>query len=371
MPVRLCLLLFLLHHWKQYSDPTSTEGGEFLRDSIFRHIPTKVDLFRFDHHPHHFHHHNHHHGFIVVILINLINGHYSHHHHPRQSHHFRYLHHYHYYHHCHHYFHHHYHHRCHCHHHDHHHRHHCYVILVLLVTIAVILINLNNVCVRMVCHHHHHCCRHWHYHHPHRYQHLCHGGCHDFHSIYHHLRHHQHHYHPHHPHHIHHYCHLYQHRQHNFYHHHSSSTTGSSTPPLPDTGQWLLLALNEKLPLWAVEVLRAHIIGLHHYLMLFIMLAFSVLFSSVKAPGLGLAARYMFTMAIGRLLRAATFVSTILPSLRPWCASARFPVPSHPHPWAQKYYIPYASNSDAIRRLIQTDTLQGKCTILFIFLNPH
>ncbi|CAA6667652.1 unnamed protein product [Spirodela intermedia] len=87
----------------------------------------------------------------------------------------------------------------------------------------------------------------------------------------------------------------------------------NSTPPLPDTGQWLLLALNERLPPWVVEVLRAHIIGLHHYLMLFMMLAFSVLFDSVKAPGLGLGARYMFTMAVGRLLRAATFVSTILP----------------------------------------------------------
>ncbi|KAE8724189.1 ATP synthase delta chain [Hibiscus syriacus] len=88
-------------------------------------------------------------------------------------------------------------------------------------------------------------------------------------------------------------------------------------PPLPDTGQWLLLALNEKLPEAVVEILRAHIIGLHHYLMLFIMLAFSVLFDSVKAPGLGIGARYMFTMAVGRLLRAITFASTILPSARP------------------------------------------------------
>ncbi|CAA7404465.1 unnamed protein product [Spirodela intermedia] len=133
----------------------------------------------------------------------------------------------------------------------------------------------------------------------------------------------------------------------------------NSTPPLPDTGQWLLLALNERLPPWVVEVLRAHIIGLHHYLMLFMMLAFSVLFDSVKAPGLGLGARYMFTMAVGRLLRAATFVSTILPSLRPWCAATRFPVPLHPHPWAQKYYLPFSSSSDAIRRLIQTDKLAG------------
>lgn len=132
-----------------------------------------------------------------------------------------------------------------------------------------------------------------------------------------------------------------------------------STPPLPDTGQWLFLALNEKLPHVVVEILRARISGLHHYLMLFLMLAFSVLFDSVKAPGLGLGARYMFTMAVGRLLRTLTFVSTILPSVRPWCASARYRVPPHPHPWAQKYYTPYASDSDAISRLIRSDRHYG------------
>ncbi|KAG9444273.1 hypothetical protein H6P81_015613 [Aristolochia fimbriata] len=130
-----------------------------------------------------------------------------------------------------------------------------------------------------------------------------------------------------------------------------------SAPPLPDTGQWFFLALNEKLPSFVVELLRARIIGLHHYIMLFLMLAFSVLFNSVKAPGLGLAARYMFTMAIARLLRTITFVSTILPSVRPWCASSRYRMPFHPHPWAQKYYVPYASDPDAINQLIRHDTL--------------
>ncbi|XP_050214452.1 protein PHLOEM UNLOADING MODULATOR [Mercurialis annua] len=125
--------------------------------------------------------------------------------------------------------------------------------------------------------------------------------------------------------------------------------------PLPDTGQWFLLSLNEKLPEAMVEILRAHIIGLHHYLMLFVILAFSVLFDSVQAPGLGLGARYMFTMAIGRFLRAITFVSTILPSNRPWCAASRFGVPAYPHHWAQKYYVPYASDPSAIRQIIQQD----------------
>ncbi|KAL1295447.1 uncharacterized protein LOC107618829 [Arachis ipaensis] len=126
-------------------------------------------------------------------------------------------------------------------------------------------------------------------------------------------------------------------------------------PPLPDSGQWILLALNEKLPSAIVALLRAPIIGLHHYLMLFIMLAFSVLCDSVKAPGFGLGARYMFTMAIGRLLRAISFASTIFPSPRPWCADGRFRVPAHPHPWLQKYYIPYQSDHIAIRQVIRLD----------------
>lgn len=93
--------------------------------------------------------------------------------------------------------------------------------------------------------------------------------------------------------------------------------------------------------------------------MLFMMLAFSVLFDSVKAPGFGLGARYMFTMAIGRLLRAITFVSTILPSARPWCANARFTIPPYPHHWAQKYYVPYASDHNAISQLIKQDLAYG------------
>lgn len=125
--------------------------------------------------------------------------------------------------------------------------------------------------------------------------------------------------------------------------------------PLPDVGQWVLLALNEKLPQFVVDILRAKIIGLHHFLMLFVMLNFSVLFNSINAPGLGLAARYMFTMGIGRLLRTLAFVSTILPSPRPWCASHRFPVPTHPHRWAQKYYVPYATDVNAISGVLRYD----------------
>ena len=137
----------------------------------------------------------------------------------------------------------------------------------------------------------------------------------------------------------------------------------SSAQALPDVGQWFLLALNEKLPQTMVNLLRARIIGLHHYLMLFVMLGFSVLFNSIEAPGLGLGARYMFTTGVGRLLRALAFVSTILPSPRPWCASTRYHIPAHPHRWAQKYYVPYATDSYAIRQVIHYDIAYGICHI--------
>eukprot|EP00267_Zea_mays_P039898 XP_008679231.1 uncharacterized protein LOC103654181 [Zea mays] len=128
-----------------------------------------------------------------------------------------------------------------------------------------------------------------------------------------------------------------------------------STAPLPDTGQWMLLALSGKLPRTVVDLLKARIITLHHYLMMFIMLAFSALFDCIRGPGLGIGSRYMFTMAVGRLLRTATFLATILPSARPWCAEARYQIPDHPHPWAQKYYAPYASDPDMISRVMEED----------------
>jgi hypothetical protein len=59
---------------------------------------------------------------------------------------------------------------------------------------------------------------------------------------------------------------------------------------------------------------KGPLVGLHHYLMLFLMLAFSFLFNYDKFPGLRLGASYMFTMVVGRLLRVMTCVSTILPS---------------------------------------------------------
>ncbi|KAG6543627.1 hypothetical protein Mapa_014990 [Marchantia paleacea] len=127
------------------------------------------------------------------------------------------------------------------------------------------------------------------------------------------------------------------------------------TSPLPDTGQWLLLYLNEKLPIQVVELLRAPLVGLHHYLILFLMLCFSVLFGCAKAPGVGIGARYMTSMGIGRLLRVMTFLPTILPSARPWCAHARFRTASHPHPWAQKYFTPYTSDPELVRKLLKVD----------------
>lgn len=122
----------------------------------------------------------------------------------------------------------------------------------------------------------------------------------------------------------------------------------------------MLLALNEKLPQTMVDLLRAPIISLHHYLMLFIMLAFSALFDCIKGPGLGIGSRYMFTMAVGRLLRTITFLPTILPSARPWCAESRYQIPEHPHPWAQKYYAPYASDRMMIWRVMKQDMPFGQ-----------
>ncbi|XP_073395253.1 protein PHLOEM UNLOADING MODULATOR isoform X2 [Physcomitrium patens] len=139
------------------------------------------------------------------------------------------------------------------------------------------------------------------------------------------------------------------------------STTGEAlvnkrnTAPLPDSGQWTVLFSNEKLPKVIVALLREPIIGLHHYLMLFLLLAFSVLYGCVKAPGMALGARYMFTMACGRLIRVSTFTATILPSARPWCAQARFTIANHPHPWAQKYYVPYSKDPRMVQQIISRD----------------
>jgi hypothetical protein len=146
-----------------------------------------------------------------------------------------------------------------------------------------------------------------------------------------------------------------------------------STAPLPDSGQWLVLAGNEKLPAAVVAFLRAPVIGLHHFLMLFLLLAFSVLYGCVKAPGMGLGARYMFTMGCGRLIRVLTFVATILPSARPWCAHARFKTASHPHPWAQKYYVPYAKDPNMVREIIDRDHAFGELTLhsLFFFFSSN
>ncbi|CAI5994202.1 unnamed protein product [Closterium sp. NIES-65] len=82
--------------------------------------------------------------------------------------------------------------------------------------------------------------------------------------------------------------------------------TGHGTPPLPDTGQWLLLALNDHLPAPLTALLRARLVELHDFLMLFMLLAFSVLFNCIPPSGIGLGARYCFTIGLSRLLRCTT-----------------------------------------------------------------
>ncbi|CAI7758696.1 unnamed protein product [Closterium sp. NIES-53] len=128
--------------------------------------------------------------------------------------------------------------------------------------------------------------------------------------------------------------------------------------PLPDTGQWILLGLNDRLPAPLTALLRAPIVEMHDFIMLFMLLAFSVLVGAIPGPGMALGSRYVFSIGLSRILRVATFVSTILPAPRPWCAESRFgdTCPRHPHPWAAKYLTPYNDNPDLLHQLISTDT---------------
>ncbi|CAI5985632.1 unnamed protein product [Closterium sp. NIES-64] len=128
--------------------------------------------------------------------------------------------------------------------------------------------------------------------------------------------------------------------------------------PLPDTGQWILLGLNDRLPAPLTALLRAPIVEMHDFIMLFMLLAFSVLVGAIPGPGMALGSRYVFSIGLSRILRVATFSSTILPAPRPWCAESRFgdTCPRHPHPWAAKYLTPYSDNPDLLHQLISTDT---------------
>jgi hypothetical protein len=64
-----------------------------------------------------------------------------------------------------------------------------------------------------------------------------------------------------------------------------------SQAPLPDPGQWVFLSLDQRLPAAVTAVLRAPLLGLHHFLMLFLMLAFSALFNGTPRPGLQIGAQ--------------------------------------------------------------------------------
>ena len=140
------------------------------------------------------------------------------------------------------------------------------------------------------------------------------------------------------------------------------------TSPLPDPGQWILLALNSHLPSPLVALLRFRLIELHHFIMLFIILGFSTLFGYVRPSGLAFATRYCTAMGLGRIARILFFSATILPSPKPWCAAHRFDgTPSYPNPWAQQYWKPYSHNHNIIWELIQRDECFGK-TIPHCFL---
>ncbi|GBG69976.1 hypothetical protein CBR_g4804 [Chara braunii] len=132
-------------------------------------------------------------------------------------------------------------------------------------------------------------------------------------------------------------------------------TWHQSTPPLPDYGELLLLWSNDYFPEWLIALLRAPVIGLHHFLMLFLMLAFSVIFGCIRPAGVGLGSRYMTAMGLGRLLRVLVFAGTTVPSPRPWCAETRFPyLPAHPQPFIREFYTPYVRGAESYTN---TDTL--------------
>ncbi|KAG8363135.1 hypothetical protein BUALT_BualtUnG0000900 [Buddleja alternifolia] len=81
-------------------------------------------------------------------------------------------------------------------------------------------------------------------------------------------------------------------------------TIDRATSSMPDVGQWLMMSFQDKLPPKVATTLRASIFTLHHSVLLFIVLALSVLFNCIKASGLNISARYIPTPEWGRSWRA-------------------------------------------------------------------
>ncbi|KAG8391760.1 hypothetical protein BUALT_Bualt01G0220500 [Buddleja alternifolia] len=133
-----------------------------------------------------------------------------------------------------------------------------------------------------------------------------------------------------------------------------------ATAPLTDVSHWLLMSLNEKLPQTMVNVLEISILTLHHWVLLFLKLAFSVSFnllggSSRCRPWYKIHARYgpgctiYVRLGSERYLRLITFVLTILPSPHPTSAWDQFnDWPRYSHQWPQECYARY-SNDDMDR----------------------
>ncbi|XP_026401060.1 uncharacterized protein LOC113296913 isoform X2 [Papaver somniferum] len=81
--------------------------------------------------------------------------------------------------------------------------------------------------------------------------------------------------------------------------------------------------------------------------------------------GLRLGASYMFLMAVGWLLRAIHLLQRFCHQFGHGVLHLyMFPVPSHPHSWAQTYYVPYSSDATAIWQLIQHDIAYVTCTTI-------
>eukprot|EP00775_Hariotina_reticulata_P013409 gene13409-13537_t len=101
-------------------------------------------------------------------------------------------------------------------------------------------------------------------------------------------------------------------------------------PGLQDNGEIVLnyLAGKNILLNWFINGKWANIM---HFLGCVLCLAFSVAWNQHPFSGFGLMARFCLTICFSRIIRTASFMSTVLPSPRPGCYRRRFPPP--PSTW--------------------------------------
>eukprot|EP01023_Acetabularia_acetabulum_P007041 TRINITY_DN12993_c0_g1_i2.p1 TRINITY_DN12993_c0_g1~~TRINITY_DN12993_c0_g1_i2.p1 ORF type:complete len:285 (-),score=4.59 TRINITY_DN12993_c0_g1_i2:86-940(-) len=80
---------------------------------------------------------------------------------------------------------------------------------------------------------------------------------------------------------------------------------------------------------WMKNITMYRLGSMPHFLVLMLLLPFSVLWNQVEYSGFGLMSRVVLTIAVCRLIRVPSFLLTILPNPRRFCYRRRFPpVPS-------------------------------------------